>query len=123
MAKVLGVGGVFFKASDPEQLAKWYEKWLGVPIDSSYWGASFQPSAMPEAGYTVWSPFQADTSYFEPSGNRFMFNLIVDNLTEALQQVQEGGATLSGDPEESDFGQFGWFIDPEGNKVELWKPA
>lgn len=122
MAKALGVGGIFFKASNPKILASWYEKWLGIEIDSSFGGTSFFPSAMPEKGYTVWAPFSATTKYFEPSESSFMINLIVDDLDGALSQVVEGGATLAGDPEDLDYGKFGWFMDPEGNKVELWEP-
>ena len=123
MAKVLGVGGVFFKAHNPEKLGAWYAKWLGITIDPSYGGCGFDPATMPQNSYTVWSPFKADTDYFQPSPNPYMINLIVDDLYEALDQVQEGGATLAGAPEEIEFGKFGWFIDPEGNKIELWQPA
>lgn len=122
MAKVLSIGGVFFKCKDPEALGKWYEKWLGFDIDSSYGGTSFFHRKLPEDSYSVWAPFQADTTYFEPSSNKFMFNLIVDDLSSALQQVKEGGASLEGEPEISELGAFGWFTDPEGNKVELWQP-
>jgi predicted enzyme related to lactoylglutathione lyase len=122
MAKVLGVGGVFFKSSDPKTLADWYEKWLKVPVESTH-GAMFKPAMMPEAGYTVWGPFKASTSYFDPSEKEYMFNLVVDDLDGALAQVQEGGAQLSGQIEQYEFGRFGWFIDPDGNKVELWEPA
>ncbi len=123
MAKVLGVGGVFFKSKDPEKLAKWYEEWLGIEIDPSYSGSNFSPENMPAKSYTVWSPFQADTAYFEPSDNPYMINFIVDDLYGALDQVQQGGAALAGEPEEHEYGHFGWFIDPEGNKIELWKPV
>ena len=122
MAKVLGIGGVFFKSKDPESLGAWYQKHLGIKIDSAYGGTSFQPEDLPPASYSVWSPFKESTTYFEPSNNSYMINLIVDDLTTALVQVKEGGATLAGEPQESEFGRFGWFIDPEGNKVELWQP-
>ncbi len=121
MAKVVGVGGVFFKSPDPQKLNQWYSRWLGLAIGSEP-GASFNPQDMPEKSYTVWSVFTATTDYFSPSGKEFMFNLIVDNLKEALSQVQEGGAQIVGDVEEYDIGKFGWFIDPDGNKVELWEP-
>jgi predicted enzyme related to lactoylglutathione lyase len=123
MAKVLGVGGVFFKSKDPKMIAQWYQTWLGFTIDTSFNGTSFQAAAMPETGCTVWSPFAADTEYFQPSGQAYMINLIVDDLEGALAQVEKGGATLVGQPEEFDYGKFGWFLDPEGNKVELWQPA
>ncbi len=122
MAKVLGVGGVFFRAKDPEALGSWYRQWLGVPVEPPY-GASLKPDAMPPNSLTVWAPFPHDTPYFEPTRKDFMFNLVVDDLDGALAQVQEGGATLVGDVEAYEYGRFGWFMDPEGNKVELWEPA
>jgi predicted enzyme related to lactoylglutathione lyase len=77
---------------------------------------------MPENGYTVWSTFDSGSAYFAPSSKEFMFNLVVDNLEEALSQVAAGGAQLVGDIEKSEYGDFGWFMDPDGNKVELWQP-
>ncbi len=122
MARVLGVGGVFFRSKDPETLGQWYQQWLGVPVEHPY-GATLKPSDMPPAGLTVWAPFAHDTDYFDPSLKEFMFNLVVDDLDGALAQVQEGGAELAGEVEEYEYGRFGWFMDPEGNKVELWEPA
>lgn len=121
MAKVLGVGGVFFKAEDPEALGAWYQQWLGVPVEAPY-GANFMPADMPDASLTVWCPFKADTDYFQPADKPYMFNLIVDDLDGALQQVAEGGAEVVGEIQEEEYGRFGWFMDPAGNKVELWQP-
>jgi predicted enzyme related to lactoylglutathione lyase len=121
MGKVLGVGGIFFKSADPEKLGNWYKRWLGVKAEPGA-GANFGPQDMPPNSVTVWSPFAADTTYFAPSTRDFMINLVVDNLEEALQQVKEGGAEVVGS-ETYDYGKFGWFIDPDGNKVELWEPA
>ncbi len=121
MARVLGLGGIFFRARDPKALGEWYRERLGVPVAHPH-GASFQPDEMPDGGLTVWAPFEHDTSYFEPADRQFMFNLVVDDLEEALDQVREGGAELVGEIEEYDYGRFGWFLDPEGNKVELWEP-
>ena len=81
MAKALGIGGVFFKARDPKHLATWYETWLGLEIDPSFGGTSFYPSNLPDNAYTVWSPFKESTTYFDPSTNPFMINLIVDDLS------------------------------------------
>ena len=122
MAKVIGLGGVFFKSRDPQALGEWYQKWLGVPVESAWGGATFKPDQMPPGGYSVWSPFPADTKYFAPAEQSFMMNLVVDDLDGVLTQVSEGGAEIVGEIEESDFGRFGWFLDPEGNKVELWQP-
>jgi predicted enzyme related to lactoylglutathione lyase len=121
MAKVLGVGGVFFKSSDPKMLYDWYARWLGMQFED--WGTAFYPITMPPNGQTVWSAFDAATNYFAPSEKEFMFNLVVDNLEEALRQVQEGRATIIGNIEKLEYGSFGWFMDPDGNKVELWEPT
>lgn len=127
MAKVLGVGGIFFRSKDPKALGAWYAKWLGVPIDESWGGVAFQPDAVPAGGATVWSPFADDTKYFDPAPDRgsdrqFMFNLMVDDLDGALAQVKEGGAEVVGEIDDQPYGRFGWFLDPDGNKVELWQP-
>jgi predicted enzyme related to lactoylglutathione lyase len=121
MAKVLGVGGVFFKSDDSKKLSAWYKKWLDVPAHPE-WGASFTPDAVPAGGFTVWAPFTSDTTYFEPSTSSFMINLMVDDLERALAQVAEGGAEVVGEVQDEPYGKFGWFIDPDGNKVELWEP-
>jgi len=121
MAKVLGLGGIFFKCKDPDKLAAWYKDWLEFPLDSSF-SASFPLKKIPQNAYNVWGAFKSDTTYFEPSHQSFMINLIVDDLTSALDQVKKGGAQIIGKPESNEYGQFGWFIDPEGNKVELWVP-
>lgn len=121
MARVLGLGGVFFKAKDPKALGEWYSTYLGLKVDHPY-GATLQLEEQPPGAYNVWTPFASDTSYFEPSSKDFMFNLVVDDVDGVLARAVEGGATPAGEIEEHEFGRFGWFIDPEGNKVELWKP-
>ena len=120
MAKVLGLGGLFFRSPDPAALRAWYARWLGLYADEH--GVVFHPDTMPAHAYTVWSPFPQATSYFDPSGDAFMFNLVVDDLDGALDQVEAGGAQVIEDIEESEFGRFGWFVDPDGHKVELWQP-
>lgn len=122
MARVLGVGGVFFKSPDPDRLYEWYVRHLGI-VKNDEPGISFANSAQPDNSFVVWSAFKSDTRYFEPADKQYMFNLVVDDLAGALQQVVEGGAEIIGDVEKYDFGSFGWFIDPDGNKVELWQPA
>lgn len=121
MANILGLGGVFFKSPDPEALAKWYQKWLGMDLAYPY-GISFKTNKVPKNGYHVWSPFKQDSQYFNPSDNNFMFNLIVDNLDEMLAQLKPSGCQIMEETENCDYGYFGWFIDPDGNKVELWQP-
>ena len=92
MAKVLGLGGLFFKSPDPEKLLAWYAQWLGIGDGKA--SIEFRSSTMPVNSFTVWSPFPANTDYFAPSGRAFMFNLIVDDLDGALGQVrrQQGRA-------------------------------
>jgi predicted enzyme related to lactoylglutathione lyase len=121
MARVLGIGGVFFTSPDPQALLAWYRRHLGFDLSPEP-GVAFLPTAMPAKGYTVWSAFPASTQYFEPSARGFMINLVVDDLDAALEQVRRGGAQIVGAVESYDNGRFGWFIDPDGNKVELWEP-
>lgn len=120
MAKVLGVGGIFFKSKDPKALLAWYQTNLGMPASSPYF-AKLMPASMPAGACTTFTPFSADTDHFAPSRNDYMFNLVVDDLDGALRQVVAAGATLAGEPQSHDFGRFGWFLDPDGNKVELWQ--
>jgi predicted enzyme related to lactoylglutathione lyase len=121
VAQVLGVGGVFFKSRNPRKLARWYRDCLGVPL-SMPTGAIFKPSAMPPNGLTVWSAFTASARYFRPSASQLMVNFVVDDVDEALCQVELAGGTIVGKPKSTPFGRFGWFLDPEGTKVELWQP-
>ncbi|QYJ73974.1 MULTISPECIES: VOC family protein [Shewanella] len=120
MAKVIGLGGVFFKSSDPEALANWYKTHLGMPVE--HWGGcAFRALDLPKGSYSVWSPFDAGSDYFHPSRHPFMFNLVVDDLDAVLAQAAAGGAEVLPGREDTEFGRFGWFIDPDGNKVELWQ--
>jgi len=119
MARTLGVGGIFFKSPDPAALMAWYQRHLGLE-QQGY--AVFPPSAMPPGGATVFAAFKADSDKFAPSRREFMFNLVVDDLEGALKQVVEGGAKLVDEVVSDEIGSFGWFIDPDGNKVELWQP-
>ncbi|MES2296373.1 MAG: VOC family protein [Pseudomonadota bacterium] len=122
MAKVLGIGGIFFKSKDPKALLAWYQRALGFPAASNDY-AAFEASAMPAGGSTVFTPFKDSTDYFAPSSREFMFNLVVDDLEGALRQVAEAGGELVGATESYGYGKFGRFMDPDGNKVELWEPA
>ena len=89
MAKVLGVGGVFFKSPDPDRLYQWYAEHLGISRNDEP-GVSFQNSEQSPAGYIVWGAFDGNTKYFEPADKQYMFNLVVDDLEGALQQVEKG---------------------------------
>lgn len=122
MARVLGLGGLFFKAADPAATREWYSRVLGIAADE--WGAFFTPdlaAAHPGAG-TVFSPFAADTDYFAPSDKEFMFNLMVDDLDGMLARIADAGVTgVNVLPDEGN-GRFAHLMDPDGRKVELWEP-
>ena len=121
MAKVLGIGGIFFKSKDPKALATWYAEHLGFQI-AQYGGTSFPAAELPKNAYSVWSPFPPDTAYFAPSTKEFVLNLMVDDVAAVLARAVAGGGQQAGEIERSDYGSFGWCIDPEGNKIELWQP-
>ena len=120
MAKVIGVGGIFFKARDPKALADWYAKHLGLPV-SDFGGAMF-PEDANRPGVVLWSPFKQDTNYFAPSDKPFMVNFRVDDLRALLAQLRDAGVDVDAKVDENEFGRFGWMMDPEGNRVELWEP-
>ena len=124
MRRVTGIGGIFFKSSDTKALQEWYAKHLGI-TSSPETGTIFEWRAAedPEVrGQTVWSLFKQDTKYFEPSTKDFMFNYRVENLVWLLDELRKEGVTVVGKIEEYDYGKFGWILDPEGNKIELWEP-
>lgn len=125
MERVIGFGGIFFKADNPKALSQWYKKHLGVPIDETYGGYTFDwksDSQRPKKGYTIWSPFKKDTDYLNPSEKEFMFNFIVADLPNLLQVLNQEGIDQIGEMEDTEFGKFAWIMDPEDNKIELWEP-
>ena len=126
MTRVTGIGGVFFKAKDPGKLMSWYTTHLGVKPESE--GSSttmFQwreKEDLKQLGYTVWSIFPHDTKYFDPSASPFMINFRVKDLDRLLDQLKREGVKVDDKREEYEYGKFGWIIDPEGNRIELWEP-
>lgn len=125
MKRVTGIGGIFFKSKQSKETAEWYKKHLGLPTlkDCSTafeWLEKDDPS---EIGYTVWSAFKQDTDYMNPSKSEFMINYRVENLKELMKVLKEEGVEICGEIEEYEYGKFGWIIDPEGRKIELWEPV
>jgi hypothetical protein len=121
VAKVTGIGGVFFKAEDPKALQEWYVRHLGMgPDDGGYmvirWGDG-------DRGSTVWAPFPSDTDYMGPAANRWMVNYRVDDLDGLLESLRVADVRVEDEVIQDENGRFGWCWDPEGNKVELWQPA
>ena len=119
MAKVLGVGGVFFKAADTKALKEWYARVLGFEL-TPWGGVIFKPLPY---GVTVWSPFPEKTTHFEPSHAPFSINYVVDDMAGILARVRKQGVEVLKEEEEPSQGKFAWIMDPAGVKVELWQPA
>jgi catechol 2,3-dioxygenase-like lactoylglutathione lyase family enzyme len=126
VARVTGIGGVFFRSQDPEGLSRWYEEHLSFP-DSIEGSTIFRWREVdPEReAITVWGAFNSDTDYFGPSGQQWMLNYRVDDLDGVLEQLREAGVEIDDvkGTEEYEFGRFAWIVDPDGNRVELWEPA
>lgn len=123
MAKVTGIGGVFFKAKgDQKALAAWYAKHLGFTLEP--WGGAilkWPQDSGTDDGVTVWNLAASDSKWFAPSESSFMINYRVDDLDELLAQLKRDGVAIHSGPESHENGKFAWIIDPDGNKVELWQ--
>lgn len=119
--RVTGLGGVFFKSDNPTETKNWYKTHLGLNTDD--YGCTFWwKDTDGNDASTQWSPFKNDTNYFEPSKKDFMMNFRVHDLKALLEVLKEEGVTIVGEIQEYDYGKFGWILDPDGNKVELWEP-
>lgn len=123
MARVTGIGGIFFKARDPDTLREWYRANLGLDIQS-WGGVTFRASDGPSGddAVTVWTIFPSTSTYFAPSAAPFMINYRVEDLSLTLADLRERACAVDDRIEESEFGKFGWVQDPEGNRLELWEP-
>ena len=111
--RVTGIGGVFFRARDPDTLSEWYAEHLGV---------TFEPLWEQEAGPTVWAPFKEDTDYFGRPEQAWMINFRVDDLDAMVSQLRDAGIDVEPGPGD-EAGRFARTWDPEGNPVELWEPG
>ncbi|MFN2501151.1 MAG: VOC family protein [Pyrinomonadaceae bacterium] len=124
MAKVTGIGGVFFKSTkDHGALASWYQTHLGLNLED--WGGAilrWPDDKADDGGLTVWHVAASETKWFAPSESSFMINYRVDDLDEMLTQLEDADVPIAGGPETHENGKFAWIMDPDGNKVELWEP-
>lgn len=123
MATIAGLGGVFFKSSDPEKLRAWYARHLKLEFDD-YGSVIFHPDKEERTGrerYTLLSPFKAETTYFQPSAASFMLNFRVDDLEAILARLHSEGVEIRPEREDEGYGSFAWIMDMEGNKIELWQ--
>ena len=124
MRRVTGIGGIFFKAKDPVALRAWYQTHLGIDVQS-WGGAAFSwadEAGQPTPGTTVWNIAGQDGDDYGPAKSPFMINYRVADLTALLDALRSEGCTVLDKSDDSDYGKFGWVVDPEGNKVELWQP-
>ncbi len=116
MAKVTGIGGLFFRAQDPAALLAWYGHWFGMPTDGAPW--------VQDAGPTVFAPFKATSDYF-PADRQWMLNLRVEGLAAMIAALRAAGIAVETRADWDGDGSYGHFArvhDPEGNPVELWEP-
>lgn len=119
MERVTGIGGVFFRSKDPTALAHWYRDHLGIPsgVDGDHVWAE-------QRGPTVFAPFGEDTDYFGRRDQQAMLNFRVGDLDAMLAQLRASGVSVDEQvTDEGGVGRFGWAVDPEGNRFELWEPA
>jgi predicted enzyme related to lactoylglutathione lyase len=118
MERVTGIGGVFFRAKGPEALVAWYAEHLGIPVQPDGY-VVFADSRSAH----VWAPFRDDTDYW-PAEKQAMVNFVVPNLDAMLDQLREADVEVDERVEDMEgVGRFGWAVDPEGNRFELWEPA
>jgi predicted enzyme related to lactoylglutathione lyase len=124
MQRVTGIGGIFFKAKDPDTMRAWYKRHLGIDVQA--WGGTAfsweDEDGVPTGGTTVWSVFGQSSDSFAPSTAPFMINYRVADVRGLLRALREEGCNVLDKFDDSEYGKFGWVIDPEGNKVELWEP-
>ena len=124
MDRVTGIGGIFFKAKDPQAMQAWYKRHLGIDVQP-WGGAAFtwaDAAGQAMKGTTIWSIGAADGQAFAPSPSSFMINYRVEDLAAVLAALRSEGCEVLEKTDDSEYGKFGWVIDPEGNKVELWQP-
>jgi catechol 2,3-dioxygenase-like lactoylglutathione lyase family enzyme len=121
--RILGIGGIFFKAANQQQTREWYAKHLGIADKGGGAMIPWREKDNPEKEHvTAWTVFPANTKYFEAS-QAFMVNYIVDDLDALLERLQKEGVKIDPKRQSADYGKFAWIYDPDGNKIELWQPT
>ena len=121
--RILGIGGIFFKSANQQQMQEWYAKHLGLADSGHGVMLPWREKDNPESEQmTVWSIFPGNTRYFEPSPASFMVNYIVDDLQALLDRLAKEGVRIDPKRQDESYGRFAWIYDPDGNKIELWQP-
>ena len=124
MKKATGIGGIFFKSDNPQQLNAWYAQHLG--LDTSDYGTTFEWRPADNSatkGSTTWCTFPQEAANFRPSAKPFMINYRVANLVALVEELRQANVTIVDEMTEYDYGKFIHVLDPEGNLLELWEPA
>ena len=121
--RVVGLGGIFFKAKTPQKLANWYQEHLGLKVFGNMALFSWANLENPKRkGHTVWSVFPRNSRYFGGGKSQFMVNYRVKNLRALVKLLRSEGIPLARKVEKSQYGLFAWITDPDGNRIELWEP-
>ena len=122
--RILGIGGVFFKSANRDQMREWYSKHLGIADKGQGamlpWREHDDPK---KEQVTVWTVFPASSKYFDPSPAPFMINYIVDDMDALLDRLKEEGVKIDPKRMDESYGRFAWIYDLDGNKIELWQPS
>jgi catechol 2,3-dioxygenase-like lactoylglutathione lyase family enzyme len=122
--RILGIGGIFFKSADRDQMRDWYSKHLGLVDKGSGAMLPWRERDDPQKEHvTVWTIFPASTDYLNPSHASFMINYIVDDMDALLERLKQEGVKIDPKRMDESYGRFAWIYDPDGNKIELWQPA
>src|SRR5246500_6082364 len=120
--RILGIGGVFFKSANRDQVREWYSKHLGLADKGQGAMLPWREKDDPQKEQvTVWSVFAASTDYFAP-GQPFMVNYIVDDMDALLDRLKQEGVKIDPKRMDESYGRFAWIYDSDGNKIELWQP-
>ncbi len=119
MARVTGIGGVFFRSPDPAATVAWYREHLGIEPEETHPSATMRSSG---GETTIWAPFPADTEYFGSPDQSTMVNYRVDDLDSLLDQLRAAGVEVADEREDGEYGRFGWAVDCDGRRIELWEP-
>jgi predicted enzyme related to lactoylglutathione lyase len=123
MKRVMGIGGVFFKARNSKKLSDWYQKHLGIATKEGSMTFAWRSLQNPKReGHTVWAIFPGDSGYFGRKNQQFMINYRVKDLHKTLSVLRKEGVKVAKKTENTTYGKFGWILDGEGNRIELWEP-
>jgi len=122
--RILGIGGIFFKSANRDQMREWYSKHLGLADKGGGMMLPWRDHDDPKKEHvTVWSVFPASTNYFDPGHASFMVNYIVDDMDALLERLKAEGVKIDDKRMNESYGKFAWIYDLDGNKIELWEPA